>query len=570
MRNEKNLSESLDHINHKDYGAYQSLIGSYQFQDFKLNIKQIPKDPYAPPHTGIYRVQIDMEKVVGEEIPQQGKVAEVALRDFFARRFYRVSEQIAAPRRGTGNSGVITLNKPGQAILERSSVVISGQMLEVRCFIGLPAKGRSIDAETAKKMLFDEFPTIVNTALFKENYKKEELIAYIHGAEDSEFLRDWLVKEDLVAFIANGSILARKSGNSDLPMEKEKAIRFQSPDMMRKKVFLPHRGEIEGMGIGKGITLITGGGYHGKSTLLNAIQQGVYNHIPGDGRELAVTIEEAVKIRAYDGRKVEKTDISPFIDHLPMGIPSNSFSSENASGSTSQAASIIEAIEAGSKVLIMDEDTCATNFLIRDHKMQQLVAQADEPITTYIDRAKQLFEQNGISTILVLGGIGDYFDIADVIIQMKEFQAYDVTEKGKEIAARAGENRLREGGEVFFAVAERIPVRESLISFNAYGKHRIYATDIHFLHFGEEVIDLNDLEQLVELSQTKAIGEAIAFAKIFMDDKTTLREIIDRIEKEIDEKGLDVLSKKISGHYARFRKYELAMAINRMRGMKIV
>lgn len=557
-------------IDHKDYGAYQSLIGSYQYQGFNLKIDQIPKDPYAPPHTGIYRVQIGIEKVIEDDIPMQGKVAEVALRDFFARRFYQVSEQIAAPRRGTGNSGVITLNKPGQSILERSSVVISGQMLEVRCFIGLPAKGRLIDAETAKKMLLDEFPKILNTALCKENYKKDDLITHIHGAEDSEFLRNWLLKEDLVAFVANDSVLARKSGNSDIPMEKEKAIPFQSPETMQKNVMLPHLGEIDGMAIGKGITLITGGGYHGKSTLLNAIQQGVYNHIPGDGRELVVTIAEAVKIRAYDGRKVEKTDISPFIDNLPLGIPSKSFSSENASGSTSQAASIIEAIEAGSKALIMDEDTCATNFLIRDHKMQQLVGKEDEPITTYVDRAKQLFEQNEISTILVLGGIGDYFDIADVIIQMKGFQAYDVTEKGKKIAAQAGEKRLHEGGEVFFAGAERIPVRESLISFNAYGKHRIYATDIHFLHFGEEVIDLNDLEQLGELSQTKAIGEAMAFAKLFMDDKTSLREIIDRVEKEIDEKGLDVLSKKISGHYARFRKFELAMTINRMRGMKIV
>ena len=328
---------------------------------------------------------------------------------------------------------------------------------------------------------------------------------------------------------------------------------------------LPHAGKIQGMGIPKGITLITGGGYHGKSTLFSALEVGIYNHISGDGRERCVSNAQAVKIRAYN-----ETDISPFIKNLPFQKDTTSFCTGNASGSTSQAANIIEAIEAGAEVFLMDEDTCATNFMIRDSKMQQLVNKEDEPITTFIDKVKQLYLEKNISTVLVLGGVGDYFDVSDHVIQMIDYLPLDVTSRAHKIAEQFPAKRAIEDEAYPFTVLERIPISESIDPLNEYGKFAIHAKEVHRLNFGKQVLDLTDLEQLTELSQTKALGYAMEYAKKFIDKKTPLHEVVHRVIKDIDENGIDVISDKISGHFAWFRELELAFTLNRLRGFDVV
>jgi predicted ABC-class ATPase len=564
------LKKKLESINGQDYGAYQSLIGAYHFPEYTLIIDQIPKDPYAPPHTGIYRIQVqrDEDQVIGCMI--DSKVKEVAFRDFLARHFYNASIEVSKGRRGTGYSGVITINKPGQAILERSCIIINDKVIEVRFFLGLPASGRKINAQVAKEMLFEELPEIVRRSLFKGNIDIESLYTHIKTAEDAEFLRDQLDSLGLVAFIANGSILPRESGTSDLSMDEDLAVPFLSPESLKKEVKLPHAGVVTGIGIPRGVTLIVGGGYHGKSTLLEAIEFGIYNHIPGDGREKCVSLHQTVKVRSYSGRYVVKTDISSFIRNLPLQKDTTAFSTENASGSTSQAASIIEAIEVGARVLLMDEDTCATNFMIRDEKMQQLVHKEDEPITTFIDKVKQLYSERNISTILVLGGAGDYFDVSDTVIQMIKYVPFDVTKKAHEISRLAPTKRETEDEGYPICPIERIPLMESINFYNEYGKKRIYASEIHRLTVGRTNIDLSDVEQLIELSQTKAIGQAIEYARRYMDGKTPLKEIIHRVIRDLEEKGLDILSEKISGNFAQFRWFELAFVLNRLRGFEVI
>jgi predicted ABC-class ATPase len=297
---------------------------------------------------------------------------------------------------------------------------------------------------------------------------------------------------------------------------------------------------------------------------LTAIEQGIYNHIPGDGREQCVSITSTVKVRAYSGRYVEKTDISPFIRNLPVQIDTGAFSSENASGSTSQAAAISEMIEAGAGVILMDEDTCATNFMIRDRQMQELVAKKDEPITTFIDRARQLYSENGISTILVLGGVGDYFAIADRVIQMVRFEPADVTERAKEISESFPTQRVKEDEDYKIMPKTRIPVGRSVDPTSEYGKLRVFAREVGKLHFGKEVIDLVDVEQLIDLSQTKAIGQALIYSRKYMDGKRNLREVAEMVSE-----GLDVISERTSGHLARFRSIELICALNRLRDFKV-
>lgn len=139
---------------------------------------------------------------------------------------------------------------------------------------------------------------------------------------------------------------------------------------MEISIDLPFGNSIRGMGIPEGVTLIIGGGYHGKSTLLQALEQGVYNHVKGDGREYVITRADALKLRAEDGRAVSHLDLSLFIHDLPNGKDTHCFSTEDASGSTSQAAGVLEGMEAETSCFLIDEDTSATNFLVRDAFMQ--------------------------------------------------------------------------------------------------------------------------------------------------------------------------------------------------------
>ena len=563
------LKHNLKSLDKQDYANYQSLLGDYDFPLFKLIIHQIPKDPYAPPHTGIYRIQIQRNDERFINLKLASKVQSIAFADFLARVFYAACENISKGIRGTGFSGLITINQAGQAILERNNIVISDEMIEVRCFIGLPGEGRFIKADIAEHMLLTELPEIVEAALLKKNVDQVALQKHIEVAEDTDYLRKKLDSLGLIAFIADDSILPRRSGLSDKPMSSQSAIPFITPESLNIEVELPHAGRINGLAIKKGITLIVGGGYHGKSTLLNTLETGIYNHIPGDGREYCVSNNKTAKIRAYSGRRVVKTDISPFINNLPFKQDTSSFSTDNASGSTSQAVNIVEAMEAGADILLMDEDTCATNFMIRDSKMQQLVQKEDEPITTFIDKVKQLYTEKSISTILVLGGVGDYFDVSDQVIQMINYQPFDVTTKAHQIAEESATKRLVESEANSVRIHDRIPLAKSIVPINEHGKYSIYAKDVHRLTFGEYTIDLTDVEQLMELSQTKALGYAIEYAKKYMNGKSTIHGVIESVVSDIEEHGLDVISEKLSGHFACFRALELAFAINRLGGLEV-
>jgi len=569
MYTPEDLHKKLDSINGQDFGAYQSLKGEYEYGKFSLLIRQIPKDPYAPPHTGLYCIQVQRNdpRVINTNLGT--KTRQIAFCDYLVRRFFRSSEKFTRKPRGTGYSGIITINEPGQCILERNAVTVNDQIIEVRFFIGLPAEGRSINAQLALQMFSSELPSIVESALFRTNFDPGELAGHLAVSEDADFLRTQLERLDLASFIADNALLPRTAGFNDTPINREKAVLFSSPESLRINIDLPNAGRITGMGIPSGVTLIIGGGYHGKSTLLQAIESGIYNHIPGDGREQVVSLKEVAKVRAYSGRYVAGVDISPFIRDLPLEKDTTEFSSENASGSTSQAAGIMESLELGARVLLMDEDTCATNFMIRDAKMQQLVEKKDEPITAFIDRVRPLYEEHKISTILVLGGAGDYFSVADHVIQMKEYKPLDVTARAQEIARESTQNRETEDVDYPFRIRKRIPLGHSIDVFNAYGKKAIYSTDRSRLNFGKEQIDLSDVGQLIELAQTRAIGSAIDYAQKYIDGKRSLKDVAGKVRKDIEAHGLDVISNRINGNFAGFRDFEFGFALNRLRGLRV-
>jgi len=563
VKTHEDLRRLLLRLDGRGYKAYKEIKDAYRFPFFVLVVDHVQGDPFAAPSS--MRVQVDRRTAGFPPSAYANRSREIAFRDFLTRAFHRSCRETAARDKGSGKSGLIEVDAPGQEILERTSAVVSDGDVEVRFSVGLPAFGRRIAGRNAVEMLCGELPRIVEKSLLFKNTDEGALTRHVDAAEDADVLRAWLREEKLVAFIADGAVLPRRSGVDPRPLTEGKVVPFASCPELRKTVELPHRGRVTGMGIPEGVTLIAGGGYHGKTTLLEAIQYGIYNHVPGDGRELVVSREDTVKIRAEDGRRVECVDISPFINNLPFGRDTRAFSTEDASGSTSQAANIIEAVQAGAGVLLIDEDTSATNFMIRDRRMQELVAAHEEPITPFIDRVRQLYRERGVSTVVVIGGSGDYFDVADHVICMKEYLPVERTADAKAIAARDGGGRRYEGEPgVFDALAVRMPVARSFDPSRGKRDVKIKARGRDAIEFGRHRIDLSCVEQIVDSSQVTAIGDAVHYAVRFMQGDASLEEVIRRVMKDVREKGLNVLGRPFYGSYAAFRSFELAAAINRL------
>lgn len=567
MRSKEDLRNTLRRIDGRGYKAYQDIEGEYDFRDYVLYVDRTQGDPFAAPSR--IRVRVEQGKAGFPVDALANHSREIALRDYITRAFHGATRRYGKGGRGTGKSGLLAIDRPGQEILERTSVLASKDFVEARFVMGLPAFGRRIAGRHAESMFFDELPQVVKASLYYANLDSETLDLHIRTSEDADVMRRLLEGMGLVAFVADGSVLPRASGVDPRPLAEGKVVPFESPGSLRVTAELPHRGRISGMGIPEGVTLIVGGGYHGKSTLLKALEMGIYNHIPGDGRELVVTHPMAVKIRAEDGRRIQRVDISPFIDNLPFGQPTENFSTEDASGSTSQAANTIEALEAGAKVLMIDEDTSATNFMIRDHRMQELVSKQREPITPFIDKIRQLHRDRKVSTVLVIGGSGDYFDVADCVICMVEYKPLDMTGEARAIAEKYKAERRQEGGERFGRTTDRIPLAGSFDPSKGKRAVKISPKGLKSILFGVHPIDLGGIEQIVDMSQTRAIGEAIHHAVRFMDGHRTLAGVVDSVERDIAERGLDVLSHRPVGDLAGFRSLELAAAINRLRTLKI-
>ena len=571
MKSSNELQQLLFSIDGRGYSAYKGIKGEYDFGKYILTIDHVQPDPFAPPTKA--RIIIACEEAGFPDELLNSKEKIIAVSDFLTRTFRNSINLFNSGINGTGKSGLLTIDRCGQEMLERTSVIIKNNRIEVRFEIGLPAAGRRVLGKAANHIFADIIPKIVDRALMYKNIDQAALKKQIDLIIDQEYIRKELKKRGLIAFIANGSILPRESGVSDRPLLKG-GIPFKSPESLEIELDLPNRGPVKGMGIPEGITLIVGGGYHGKSTLLRALELGVYNHIMGDGRELAITVSDAVKIRAEDGRSVEKVNISPFINNLPNNKDTQRFTTENASGSTSQAANVMEALETGATVLLIDEDTSATNFMIRDWRMRKLVSKDKEPITPFIDKVRQLYSEHGVSTVLVVGGSGDYFDVADRVILMNKYIPEDVTKAAKEIAKSDGD-AVERADEIeknaFGNFTPRIPLRSG---FAKSGRDdRIKSKGLYNIIFGKSVIDLSSLEQLVDDSQTNCIAVMLDYLrKHILDDKMSISEAVDVLLKRVESAGLDSISPYTGhpGNLALPRKYEICAAINRYRELKVL
>lgn len=562
MKSQEVLKNMLARIDHRGYPAYKELQGMYDFGAYMLSIDHVQGDPFAAPSK--VHIEVPGQKAGFPKEYYDTEDRRTAVQDFVLRLFAGEVQNYSFQAKGSGKSGLLSVSRCGQEILSRSACQMDNHTgsVTVRLEIGFPAHGRTIDAKALEKILFGYLPECVKKTLYFSAVPAKELQKAVHLAEDTASLRRQLKEKNLAAFVADGAVLPRQSGVSDRPMRD--AFSFQSPKSLRVEMHLPYAGVITGMGIPKGVTLIVGGGYHGKSTLLKALEAGVYNHIAGDGREYTVTDDTAVKVRAEDGRSIHDVDISMFIRNLPNGKDTVHFVTQDASGSTSQAAGVAEAVEAQTKLLLIDEDTSATNFMIRDVLMQRVVHGSQEPIIPFIDRVRELYEKEGISTILVAGSCGSYFHKADLIIQMNRYEPVDITEYAK---TQAKEFPLAQSENPTYKKSSH--KRCPKASKRADDRVKIKTTGLDTICINKENIDVRYIEQLVDSEQLNELGYMLAYAqKHLFDGKKTLLQITDELYEKIHRDGIESVCglSYVPAGLALPRKQEFMAVVNRYRG----
>lgn len=600
------LTSHLHAIDGRSYAAYKAIVGRYRSPlGWVLYIDRIQPDPYAPPTairvvlplaltgadarltgTDAHLTETDSHLTGANETlteanePLTGTNSHltasptraVALRDYLARTLRELLKGQA-----------ISIAPAGQEILERSSVNLHetwqddfstpafnapGPYLELRLRWSLPAFGREIAGRQAARNLNLDLARAVASLDLRESELGAEAWKHCQVAEDHAALQEILVERGWVAFLADGANLARRSGVSQLPLEG--GLPLTAPETLAQTVQLPHAGVVRGTAIPAGVTAIAGGGYHGKSTLLNAIARGIYPHIPGDGRELVATVPEAMAVRAADGRAVTGVDLRPFISHLPgRDADPAQFTTANASGSTSQAASIMESLELWGQpaqaALLLDEDTCATNLLIRDQRMRALVSSEREPITPLVDRIRALHRERGISTLIVMGGSGDYLDVADQVLIMDSYRLVDATAQARQVCD--SQPRMDTSLPDFPLPAQRLPQRPEA---KRRGPSRTRALGTQRLVLDRHEVDVADVSGLVDEGQALAVAWALrALLEHHFDGRTSLPQALAQVAKRLDDVGLDALGEAHPAFLVRPRLVDVGAAVNRLRSLQV-
>lgn len=562
------LEQELGRLDGGPYGRYKGLVGAWQLPGgpggpgSTLELVRGQADPYAPPAR--VAVRLPAQQAGFPEELWRTPVRRRALASYVVR-------QAAAEVRG---ERALSVDAGGQEVLDRGSCQIGGPddpagpgSVTLRFGAALPGKGRRIDGQAAQRLLCRVVPRIAERALRYAALDAAAVREFVETVEDSDALRGALDGLGLVAFVADGAVLPRRSGVDDRPAAGAKVVPFASPEGLRVTVDLPHAGPVTGMGLREGVSLVVGGGFHGKSTLLRALETGIWDHVPGDGREKVVARPDTVKLRAEDGRRVERVDVHAFVDRLPDGSDTADFSTDNASGSTSQAASLCEAVEAGARVLLIDEDTAATNLMIRDARMQTLVAKDREPLTPLVDSVRSLHRDHGVSTVLVMGGSGDYLEVADRVLMMDAYRPSDVTERAREVAS-VPTGRHAEA-EAFPTVVHRAPDPASLDA-EVRGRTRIRARGEDALSFGDHEVDLRSVEQLADARQVTGVGLALELMvrRGLLDGRRTLAEALDLLDGELAAGPAALLAVR-DEDFAVPRRFETAAALNRLRGLRV-
>ncbi len=551
-------------IDGQPFWSYRRLLGRHRLGEFEIIVDRVSPDPFAGPA----RVRLTVDRATAALPPAlvANRRSRIAAEDFVARSAsIALAEQAVASASAPPGTGRVFVERCGPCVLERSICHIDDARIELRVFVDLPASGRRVRGVQADRLFQETLVRLATSTLLFSARRVAEIERHVFLAEDHLHIQAELTRRGLVAFVADGSLLARASGTDEAPRRDGREMAFESPGSLAITIPLPHAGPVRGMGVPAGITLIIGGAFHGKSTLLDALSSGIHPHVEGDGRERVASLPEAVVVRAEDGRSVRRVDVSGFFGPLPSGEFPGDFSTEKASGSTSQAAAIVEALESGARVLLVDEDTSAMNFLIRDGRMQRLLPRPSEPVVPLLDRLRELYDRFAVSTVLVTGGSGDYIEAADTVLCLSEYRTVDATARAREIASQTRSTRLREDHPPMHPPARREILSSGAVSPSA----RFGLRGPRSIRIGEDTIEMTAIEQLQEAGQVRAVAALLRRAAQLAEGGMELAALLDELESILDAHGLDSLDPPAAYDLARPRRHEVAAALNRWRALPV-
>ncbi len=533
----------LRRINGRGYKAYKELERtSWRIDGIDFRLVRVQGDPFAPP--SIVSATTTLRGLSG--------LAPIPLCDLLYRRLHNLAPRYQLRRAGEGGSGVITVPRPGPVVIARSGAVCRGGRVELRARVGLPSRGRRILGDVARELLLDRLPRLVREVLSLDRGEAER---HVLNWRIQEWIREALPRLGLVSFIGNGSILPRRCGGCWEPLEG--AIPFESPKSLEVSIELPNGGSVTGMGVKRGLTVITGPAFHGKTTLAEAIASGVWNHIEGDGRERVVTVRNAVTLESENGRWVSCIDLSQWIHGLPGGRDTRCFSTSDASGATSIFASLQEAVEAGAELLIIDEDSTATNALHRDQWAERITGK--RTITTISDSAARLKEA-GISVVIVASGAIPLLSQADTIIVMDEYRPIDASWYRREAERIAREAGYRPVEEPY-----KRPGRRFISKPLAIDKYKVRGNILESRQL-EDTVNLAALRQVEEHQQLTTASE-IAVRLSRRSCIEPVREAARLAEVLSQALFREVLGDRVGPEASEVRSIDILWILNRLPGI---
>ncbi len=542
---EAEIGEICKDLDMKGYKRYKSLYSYlFSYDDFKMKFEKVQGDPFAPPSYVSLRLKVNLRK-----FKEVGRGWRIPFEDFCARILYS-SLKRRSEKLGTGNSGFLGIPKPSPRILKRSCCEVYEEGISFRFFVGLPAKGRRIYGRALREILERKIPGVVREVKDKISELFEKICEHIRLYQDQEYIRRFLQEKGYSCFVRDGAILPRESSLSERPLKGAK--KFKSPESLRIEIKLPSGKKISGMALPKGVSLITGGGYHGKTTLLKAIQEGIYDHVAGDGREYVISLDKTVTIKAEDGRIVSNVDISNVISKLPTGIDTSNFSTMAASGSTSMASSINEAIELGAQNLLIDEDTSATNMMYKDEGMEKIIRKESIRVLSHFIR--KMSEKAKCNVILIMSSSSSFFSCSDRVILMEEYEPKDVTKEAKEISGLCREEEFK------------LPKRRIFLGLS--GPKKIKAKGFKLVidyPFGKFELDLGRFERIVESGQVRTIAKILA--RINQYRGMEMGEIARKIDEEIG-KGFQSFCDRVPPDLTAVSGFDVIWTLNRLPGLK--
>ena len=497
-------------IDGRGYKSYRVLRGLCEdVSGVRVCVRRVQGDPFAPP--SVVEASFSLS-VLPRPLLRYG----VAVADFLLRAL-RGELEARRRRLGEGHSGFLGVPRPSPIIIRRSALIVRGEVGIARVWVGLPSRRRRVLGEEARWLLLEAVPGAIRAALRRARERLGDLEDHVLAWRLQEELRSRLPGLGLVSFIGDGSILPRRCGGCWDPLPG--AVPFESPPSLRVEVETKCCGPVTGMGIRRGVTVIAGSAFHGKTTLLEAIASGVWDHVPGDGRERVVTIRKAMYVRAEDGRYISCVDVDPFIHDLPSGHPTRCFSTSDASGATSVAAAIQEAVEVGAELLLFDEDTSATNMLYLDERAKPLTRR--HTVTPLAELARDMKEK-GVSLVIVSTGSLPLLAVADSVIVMEDYRARDATQDARSLA-----KSIKQGGEAY-----KPPRRRVIERVTGLVKPRVRAGMLTAKNLEAPLPLINNIH-LVEESQLNALA-AIA-ARISKERGRVLAEVVEEYEERITE-----------------------------------